>query len=123
MTAKEFLESKGFDDLREGLYHVFEQDEIELLLNEFAALPCSCEGGHYGYGAAKCFVCGRVKEVEKDGHFPAVSGSSLPLKIERIIAVVAQRWGKEYGGSTAGILGQDAIEICEKYGIDWENYH
>ena len=44
MTAKEF-KSKGFDDLREGLYHVFEQDEIELLLNEFAALPCSCEGG------------------------------------------------------------------------------
>ena len=44
MTAKEFLESKGFDDLREGLYHVFEQDEIESLLNEFAALPCSCEG-------------------------------------------------------------------------------
>ena len=34
MTAKEFPESKGFDDLREGLYHVFEQDEIELLLNE-----------------------------------------------------------------------------------------
>lgn len=71
MTAKEFLESKGFDDLREGLYHVFEQDEIELLLNEFAALPCSCEGGHYGYGAAKCFTCGRVKEIERDGHFPA----------------------------------------------------
>ena len=44
----------------------------------------------------------------------------LPLKIERIIAVVAKRWGKEYGGSTVGILGQDAI--CEKYGIDWENY-
>jgi hypothetical protein len=74
MTAKEFLESKGFDDLREGLYHVFEQDEIELLLREFAALPCSCEGGHYGYGAAKCFVCGRVKEVEKDGHFIADKG-------------------------------------------------
>ena len=64
MTAKEFLESKGFDDLREGLYHVFEQDEIESLLREFAALPFSCEGGQYGYGAAKCFVCGRVKEVE-----------------------------------------------------------
>jgi hypothetical protein len=47
---------------------------------------------------------------------------SLPPKIERIIAVVAKRWGKEYGGSTVGILGQDAIEICEKYGIDWENY-
>ena len=52
----------------------------------------------------------------------SVSGSSLPLKIERIIAVVAQRWGKDYGGLTVGILGQDAIELCEQYGIDWENY-
>lgn len=51
-----------------------------------------------------------------------VSGGSLPLKIERIIAVVAQRWGKDYGGSTVGMLGKDAIELCEQYGIDWENY-
>ena len=100
MTAKEFLKSKGFDDLREGLYHVFEQDEIELLLNEFAALPCSCEGG----------------QAEK------ATRSALPPKVEMILVVVAKRWGKEYGGSTVGILGQDAIEICEKYGIDWENY-
>lgn len=50
------------------------------------------------------------------------SGNSLPLKIERIIAVVAQRWGKDYGGSTVGIIGRDAIEICEQYVIDWENY-
>jgi hypothetical protein len=51
-----------------------------------------------------------------------VSGSSLPLKIERVIVVAAQRWGKDYAGSTVGIIGRDAIEICEKYGIDWENY-
>jgi hypothetical protein len=51
-----------------------------------------------------------------------VSESALPLKIERIIAVVAQRWGSDYGGSTVGILGRDAIEICEQYGIDWEKY-
>ncbi len=63
MTAKEFLESKGFDDLREGLYHVFEQDEIELLLNEFAALPCSCETTNYTYGWAKCIDCGRLKDM------------------------------------------------------------
>ena len=55
-------------------------------------------------------------------NIPAVSGSSLPLKIERIIAVVAQRWGKDYGGSTVGMLGKDAIELCEQYGIDLENY-
>ena len=47
---------------------------------------------------------------------------SLPPKIERILVVVARKWGNEYPGSTIGILGQDAIEICEKYGIDWENY-
>ena len=64
MTAKEFLKSKGYDEVREGISHVFYQHEIESLLNEFAALPCSCEGCHYGYGAAKCFTCGRVKEVE-----------------------------------------------------------
>jgi hypothetical protein len=52
----------------------------------------------------------------------AVSGSSLPLKIERIIVVVAQRWGKDYPGSTVGIIGREAIEVCEQYGIDWENY-
>jgi len=53
----------------------------------------------------------------------SVSGSSLPLKIERIIAVVAQRWGSDYPGSTVGIIGREAIEICKQYGIDWENYH
>jgi hypothetical protein len=51
-----------------------------------------------------------------------VSGSSLPLKIERILAVVAQRWGNDYEGSTVGILGRGAIELCEQYGIDWKNY-
>ena len=51
-----------------------------------------------------------------------VSGSALPLKIERVILVAAQRWGKDYPGSTVGIIGRDAIEICEQYGIDWENY-
>ena len=51
-----------------------------------------------------------------------VSGSSLPLKIERVIVVAAQRWGKDYAGSTVGIIGREAIQICEKYGIDWENY-
>lgn len=51
-----------------------------------------------------------------------VSGSSLPLKIERVIVVAAQRWGKDYAGSTVGIIGRDAVEICEHYGIDWENY-
>ena len=60
----------------------------------------------------------RIKEIQGTTAYH----ESLPLKIERIIAVVAKRWGKEYGGSTVGILGQDAIEICEKYGIDWENY-
>lgn len=63
-----------------------------------------------------------IKEEAANSDLGAVSGNLLPLKIERIIAVVAQKWGKEYGGSTVGILGQDAIEICEKYGIDWENY-
>ncbi len=63
-----------------------------------------------------------IKEEAANSDLGAVSGSSLPLKIERIIAVVAQKWGSEYGGSTVGILGRDAIEICEKYGIDWENY-
>jgi hypothetical protein len=52
----------------------------------------------------------------------AVSGSSLPLKIERIIVVAAQRWGKDYPSSTVGIIGREAIEVCEQYGIDWENY-
>ena len=51
-----------------------------------------------------------------------VSGSSLPLKIERVIVVAAQRWGKDYAGSTVGIIGRNAIEICEKYGIDLDNY-
>jgi len=51
-----------------------------------------------------------------------VSGSSLPLKIERVIVVAAQRWGKDFPSSTVGIIGREAIEICEKYGIDWENY-
>jgi hypothetical protein len=64
----------------------------------------------------------KLQEQKGNGDLPCVSGSSLPLKIERIIAVVAQKWGSEYGGSTVGILGRDAIEICEKYGIDWENY-
>lgn len=58
----------------------------------------------------------------KNCSIPAVSGSSLPLKIESVIVVAAQRWGKDYAGSTVGIIGRDAIEICEKYGIDWENY-
>lgn len=51
-----------------------------------------------------------------------VSGSSLPLKIERVVVVAAQRWGKDYPGSTVGIIGRDAIEICKQYDIDWENY-
>lgn len=64
-----------------------------------------------------------IKKTETEQcTIPVVSGSSLPLKIERIIAVVAQRWGKDYGGSTVGMLGKDAIELCEQYGIDWENY-
>ena len=63
-----------------------------------------------------------IDNQQGNGVLPFVSGSSLPLKIERIIAVVAQRWGKDYGGSTVGILGQDAIELCEHYGIDWKNY-
>ena len=28
MTAKEFLKSKGFDDLQEGLYYVFEPRRV-----------------------------------------------------------------------------------------------
>lgn len=50
------------------------------------------------------------------------NGNSLPLKIERIIVVVAQKWGKDYPSSTVGLIGRDAIEICQQYGIDWENY-
>jgi hypothetical protein len=57
-----------------------------------------------------------------DHEIEDVSGSSLPFKIERIIVVVAQRWGNDYHGSTVGIIGREAIEICEKYGIDWKNY-
>lgn len=52
-----------------------------------------------------------------------ISSNSLPVKIERIIVAVAQRWGKDYSGSSVGILGRDAIEICKQYSIDWENYH
>lgn len=51
-----------------------------------------------------------------------ISNGSLPLKIERVIVVAAQKWGKDYPSSTVGIIGRDAIEICEQYGIDWENY-
>lgn len=65
------------------------------------------------------FVAERLVEL---CNLQSLSGSSLPLKIERIIAVVAQKWGSEYGGTTIGILGQDAIDICEQYGIDWKNY-
>jgi hypothetical protein len=50
-----------------------------------------------------------------------ISGS-LPLKIERIIATVAKKWGHQYPGSTIGIIGLDAIEICKEYSIDWKNY-
>jgi len=64
----------------------------------------------------------RAKADSSKENIRCVSDSALPLKIERIIAVVAQRWGSEYGGSTVGILGQDAIELCEQYGIDWKNY-
>ncbi|MDN5291433.1 MAG: hypothetical protein PWQ06_1672 [Anaerophaga sp.] len=64
----------------------------------------------------------KLNNQKGNGVLPCVSGSSLPLKIERIIAVVAKRWGSDYGGSTVGILGQDAIELCEQYGIDWKNY-
>ena len=60
----------------------------------------------------------RIKEIQNATAYP----ESLPPKIERILVVVARKWGNEYPGSTIGILGQDAIEICEKYGIDWENY-
>ncbi len=52
----------------------------------------------------------------------SLSESELPFKIERILVVVAQRWGKDYPGSTVGIIGREAIEVCEKHGIDWENY-
>ncbi len=46
----------------------------------------------------------------------------LPANIEKILVVVAQRWGKDYPGSTVGIIGREAIDICEKHGIDWKNY-
>lgn len=36
---------------------------------------------------------------------------------QNVIVVAAQRWGKDYPGTTVGIIGRDAIEICEKYGI------
>jgi hypothetical protein len=51
-----------------------------------------------------------------------LASKALPFKIERIIAVVAQKWGSDYPGSTVGILGNDAIKICEERGIDWKNY-
>lgn len=64
-----------------------------------------------------------LNDAEKSAlNIADVSGSSLPLKIERVIVVAAQRWGKDYAGSTVGIIGRDAVEICEHYGIDWENY-
>jgi hypothetical protein len=61
-------------------------------------------------------------EETANSNLGAIGGSSLPLKIERIIVVAAQRWGKDYPSSTVGIIGREAIEVCEQYGIDWENY-
>jgi len=68
------------------------------------------------------FIDEKLSNKEQSQPLPTVSGSSLPLKIERVIVVAAQRWGKDYAGSTVGIIGRDAVEICEHYGIDWENY-
>ncbi len=51
-----------------------------------------------------------------------LSESDLPFRIERILAVVAQRWGDDHPGSTVGVIGRDAIDVCEKHGIDWEKY-
>ncbi len=51
-----------------------------------------------------------------------IGKQKLPAKIEKILVVVAQRWGGDHPGSTVGIIGREAIEICEKHGIDWKNY-
>jgi len=84
---------------------------------------------HLGNNLSKWYV---LRKAYADGYKEALNdiqeraradnSSTLPLKIERILAVVAQRWGSDYVGSTVGILGQDAIELCEQYGIDWKNY-
>ncbi len=51
-----------------------------------------------------------------------IGKQKLPSKIEKILVVVAQRWGSDHPGSTVGIIGQQAIEVCEEYNIDWKNY-
>jgi hypothetical protein len=65
-----------------------------------------------------------MSELEKKITYnqDGVISINLNLKIERIIVLVAQRWGKDYPASTVGMIGRDAIEICKQYGIDWENY-
>lgn len=50
----------------------------------------------------------------------AIKNEQLPPKVQRIVAVVAKRWGDSYPGSTAGMIGKDAIEVCDEYGIDPE---
>lgn len=47
---------------------------------------------------------------------------NLPEKVKRIIALAAVELGTDYPGSTVGIIGRKAVEICEEYGIDPSDY-
>ena len=67
MTAKEYwTDLTKFQPLSEA-------DFIEInLMQQYAdyclteqAKPCECKGTNYGYGFAKCFDCGKLKEVVK----------------------------------------------------------
>ena len=45
-----------------------EMNQVEML-RQFGVFvlndPCTCETDNYGYGFAKCYDCGRLKEVAK----------------------------------------------------------
>lgn len=71
MTAKEFLKLKGRKEIvncstgdRTNEYLITPEQ-----MTEFAKLPCDCTVTNYGYGAAKCFDCGRLREVGHETGF------------------------------------------------------
>lgn len=41
--------------------------------------------------------------------------------LEKLLVIVAHKWGNEYGGSYPGMAGRWAIEILERNSIDWKN--
>ena len=42
-----------------------EPNIIKSMLNNLQKIlePCKCKSGNYGYGFAKCFDCGKIKQV------------------------------------------------------------